>query len=63
MIDVSELPAVRAQLERDIEDLKARHSQRAQALANKSTPQYARAPSAAGEPQAGARPPAPGSAR
>lgn len=52
MIDVSQLPAVRAQLEHDIEALKQRHAQRAQALTKASAPQYARAPSAAGVPRA-----------
>lgn len=63
MIDVSELPAVRAQLERDIEELKSRHSQRAQAQAKGAPQQYARAPAATGAPQATGRPAAPGSTR
>lgn len=62
MIDVSELPAVRAQLERDIEALKDRHSQRAKAMAAAAAPKYARAP-ATGAPQAGVRPSVPGSSR
>jgi len=56
MIDVSKLPAVRAQLEQDIEALKARHAQRAQALAKASATQFARAPAASGAAPADVRP-------
>ena len=54
--DLSKLPAVRAQLEQDIEELKGRHAQRAQALAKAQVPQYARAPAASGTAPADVRP-------
>jgi hypothetical protein len=55
--DLSKLPAVREHLAQDVEALKGRHAQRAQALAKASVSQYARAPSASGAPQADVRPP------
>jgi hypothetical protein len=64
MIDVADLPAVRAQLDQDIEALKGRHPERAQLLANATAPQYVRAPVASGSLAADARPAAKqGSAR
>jgi len=57
MIDVSQLPAVRAQLERDLEGLKQRHQVRAREHAEKSAPQFARAPTASGSEPAGVRQP------
>ena len=51
MINIANLPSVRAQLERDAE---AKQSSAPAAAA----PQYARAPAAAGPQQTGARPPA-----
>ena len=54
--DLSKLPAVRARLEQDIEELKGRHAQRAQALAKAQAPQCARAPAASGAALADVRP-------
>lgn len=54
--DLSKLPAVRAQLEQDIETLKGRHAERAQALAKATAPQYVRAPAAPGASQVDVRP-------
>lgn len=56
MIDVSQLPAVRAQLERDAAALKETHAQRAQATSKGAAPQYARAPEATSSQRAGGRP-------
>lgn len=58
MINVEDLPAVRAQLERDVEALKERHAQRAQTLVTKQAPQFARAPAASASEAVGGRPPA-----
>jgi hypothetical protein len=55
--NIADLPAVRAQLERDAAALKERHAERAKATAE-AVPQYARAPAVSGSQPAGARPPA-----
>lgn len=54
--NVADLPAVQAQLERDAAELRERHVQRAQAMAKRAVPQYARAPAASGPQQTGGRP-------
>lgn len=58
MINIEDLPAVRAQLEHDAAALKARDKQTVQDMTKKSVPEFARAPVSSGSQSTSLRPPA-----